>query len=138
QPGYLQISKNHNSQVRNYTINLVQTQNRAMFGQPDGIQLNVYGGDNTGRINVSINLSEPDFATLRRKHPREVDQHLRPLLRELKLQNLFAVEPIMACQVFSQDWRGNPAVAARITTLLPEMEADDYHQREAARQELRK
>jgi hypothetical protein len=138
QPGYLQISKNYNSQAKNYTINLVQTQNRAMFGQPDGIQLNVYGGDNTGRINVSINLSEPDFATLRRKHPREVDQHLRPLLRELKLENLFAVDEEMAWQVFSEEWKGDQEIAEKLKALLPGLEGDVYADRETARQAIRK
>jgi hypothetical protein len=138
QPGYVQISRSFNSLTKNFTINLIQSEGREVFGQADGVQLGIYGGENNGRATVSVSVSEPDFATLRRKHPREVDQHLRPLLRDLKLQNLFAVEPIMAWQVFSQDWKGNPAVAARITTLLPEMEADDYHQRDAAHQELRK
>ena len=137
QPGYLQISKNYNSQSRNYQINLVQTQNRAMFGQPDGIQLNVYGGDNAGRINVSINLSEPDFATLRRKHPREVDQHL-PRSRELKLENLFAVDEEMAWQVFSEEWKGDEAIAAKLKALLPGLEGDVYAERETARQAIRK
>jgi hypothetical protein len=138
QPGYLQISKNHNSQLKTYTINLVQTQNRAPFGQPDGIQLNVYGGDNTGRVAVSINLVEPDFVTLRRKHPREVDQHLRPLLRELKLENLFAVDEGMAWQVFSEEWKGDQAIAAKLRALLPGLEGDAYADRETARQAIRK
>ncbi|MDB5322332.1 MAG: hypothetical protein JWN40_3963 [Phycisphaerales bacterium] len=138
QPGYLQISKNHSSQSKNYTINLMQTQNRSMFGQPDGIQLNVYGADNAGRVAVSINLSEPDFTTLRRKHPREVDQYLRPLLRELKLENLFAVDEGMAWQVFSEEWKGDQEIAAKLKALLPGLEGDAYSDRETARQAIRK
>ena len=138
QPGYLQMSRNLNSRTKNYTVNLVQSQGRAMYGQADGIQLNVYGGDNTGRMTTSSNINEPDFMTLRRKHPREVDQHLRPMMRELKLESLFSVDPMTAWQVFSDEWKGNQTVADQIKALLPELEVDSYAQREAARQAMKK
>jgi hypothetical protein len=109
-----------------------------MYGQPDGVQLNVYSGDNTGRNTVSLNLSAPDFVTLRRQHPREVNEHLRPLLRELRLEGVFAVEPTTAWQVFADEWKGNNDVAGQITGLLGDLEGDEYPQREKARQALRK
>jgi hypothetical protein len=92
QPGTLTISRSSNSRTKNGAISLVQSHGRAMYGPLDGVQLTIYGSDNTGRVTVSINLLEPDFSTLLRKHPREVDQYLRPLLRELKLDSLFAVD----------------------------------------------
>jgi len=138
QPGYLQMSRNLNSRVKNYTVNLVQSQGRMMYGQPDGIQLNVYSGDNTGRNATSSNIAEPDFMTLRRKHPREVDQYLRPMMRELKLESLFSVDTMTAWQVFSDEWKGNKEVAEQLKKLLPDLEVDAYPQREAARQSMKK
>lgn len=138
QPGYLQMSRNLNSMNKNYSVSLVQSQGRAMYGQADGVQLNVYASDNTGRNATNANLAEPDFATLRRKHPREVDQHLRPMMRELKLESLFSVDPMTAWQVFADEWKGNDAVAAQIKALLPDLELDSYPKREAARQAIQK
>jgi len=136
QPGYLQMSRNLNSMTKNYSVSLVQSQGRSMYGQPDGIQLNVYSSDNTGRNATSANISEPDFTTLRRKHSREVDQHLRPMMRELKLESLFSVDPLTAWQVFSDEWKGNETVASQVNALLPGLEADSYKKREAARQAI--
>jgi len=138
QPGLLQIARNYNARTRNFNVTLVQTFGRGQFGQPDGVHFSVYGSDNTGKVSVSFSVSEEDFASLRREHPREVDQYLRPVLRELKLETLFAVDETMAWQVFADDWPGNTAVAAQVRALLPRLERNSYAQREAARQELRK
>jgi hypothetical protein len=137
QPGYLQISRNYNSRTRNANISLVQSQGRGIYGQPDGVQMSVYGGDNTGRSTVSVNLSEPDFQTLRRKHARTVNEHLRPLLRELKLEKLFAVDAVTAWQVFAADWKGNATVDERVRALLPGLDVDGYDRRDKARQAIK-
>jgi hypothetical protein len=137
QPGYLQISRNYNSRTRNANVSLVQSQGRQIYGQPDGVQMSVYGGDNTGRSTASINVSEPDFMTLRRKHARAVNEHLRPLLRDLKLESLFAVDAVTAWQVFADDWRGDDAMTARVRALLPGLDADGYDERDKARQAMR-
>jgi hypothetical protein len=138
QQGYLQISRNFNSRTKSANINLVQTSGRAIYGQPDGVQLNVYAGDNAGRMNVSVNLQAADFVSLRRKYPREVNEHLRPMLRDLKLENVFAVDPTTAWQVFNDEWKGNAAVAAQVKSLLDGLERDAYADRERARQAIRK
>jgi hypothetical protein len=137
QQGYLAMTRNVSSQAKSYTVNLQQCQGRMMFGQADGIQLSVYGSDNNGPMNSSVNISEPDFTTLRRKHPREVDQHLRPMMRELKLESLFTVDPMIAWQVFNDEWKDNQSVAKQIKALLPQLELDGYPQRQAASKAIR-
>jgi hypothetical protein len=67
-----------------------------------------------------------------------VDEYLRPVLRGLRLDNLFAVDDLTAWQVFSDQWSPKPAVASAVTRLLPELDRDDYATREAARQALLK
>jgi hypothetical protein len=83
-------------------------------------------------------LSAPDFVTLRRQHPREVNEHLRPLLRELRLESVFAVDPTTAWQVFADEWKGNADVAGQVKGLLGDLEGDEYPRREKARQALKR
>ena len=82
-------------------------------------------------------LSEESFEALRRKHPREVNAHLRPLLAELGLEGVFAVPAITAWQVFRDDWKGNPQVAADVRKLLADLENGSYATRAAAGKALR-
>jgi hypothetical protein len=135
QPGMLQISRSYSGQMKTQAVSLMQSQGRALFGALDGVQLIVNVIDR-GRLAKNVNLLEPDFATLLHKHPREVDEYLRPLLRELKLDNLFAVDDTTAWQVFADQWQGNPKVASEVARLLPELDRDVYPAREAARQAL--
>jgi len=135
QPGVLQISRSFNAQMKTQVVTLMQSQGRAMFGALDGVQLIVNAIDR-GHVTKNVSLLEPDFATLLRKHPREVDEYLRPLMRQLKLDSLFAVDDTTAWQVFSDQWQGNPAVASEVTRLLPELDRDVYPARETARQAL--
>ena len=54
-----------------------------MFSQANNVAvLNVVGNDATGFVN--LHLVEQDFLALRRNHPAEVDQWLRPLFRSVK------------------------------------------------------
>jgi hypothetical protein len=137
-PGNLLISRTVSMPRRNETVSFVQSEGRGVFGQVDGVQLTVYASSNTGRMERNVVLLEEDFASLLRKHPREVDQYLRPMMRELRLDNLFAVDDLTAWQVFSEKWKPNEAVASEVARLLPELDRDDYATREAARQALLK
>ena len=137
-PDSLLIAKNTTMPRRNEAVSFVQSEGRGMFGQVDGVQLTVYASSNTGRMERNVVLLEQDFATLLRKHPREVDQYLRPMMRELRQDSLFAVDDLTAWQVFSDKWKPNAAVASEVTRLLPELDQEDYATREAARQSLLK
>jgi hypothetical protein len=137
-PGSLLMSKTESMPRHNQTVSFVQAEGRGAFGQVDGVQLTVYASSNTGRMERNVVLLEQDFATLLRKHPREVDQYLRPMMRELRLDSLFAVDDLTAWQVFSDRWKPNAAVASEVARLLPELDREDYAAREAARRGLLK
>ncbi|HEY7118851.1 MAG TPA: hypothetical protein VH475_19840 [Tepidisphaeraceae bacterium] len=136
QPGYLQIVKTYTSRSGNFNLNLIQSWGRASYAQPDGVQLGVYGTDASGRPTVGVSLAEPDFLTLRRKHSRVVNEHLRPLLRQLKLEALFAVDRSLAWQVFADDYKGNDALARQVDALLAGLDRDGYQERDAARRAI--
>ena len=54
------------------------------FGRAGGrsaVQFSVQIGDSQGTSQTNIQYIAPDFATLRRQHPKEVNEYLRPLLR---------------------------------------------------------
>lgn len=138
QSSYLYIARSFNSRERNHNVNFSQASGRARFGQPDGCQLSVFSSDRTGRMNSNLNVQAPDFLTLRRKHPDEIREHLRPLMFQLNLESLFAVESITAWQVFSDQWPGDPSLVQAIKRLIPALDSDTFQEREQATTELRK
>ena len=94
------------------------------------------------RLNVSgtgidgVNLSEPDFTALRRRHPRETERWLRPMLLELGQERLLAPDPAAAWQVLADDWPEDPAAREAVLRALPDLGAGDYHAREAAARKI--
>jgi hypothetical protein len=60
------------------------------------------------------------------------------MMRELKLESLFSVDPLTAWQVFCDEWKGNEILAKQIRALLPDLDADSYMRRDAARQAIQK
>lgn len=93
----------------------------------DEVRFNVAG---TGIETVS--LTEPDFATLRRLHPRETERWLRPMLKDLGQERLLAPELAVAWQALADDWPDDTNARDTLHEALPELGAVDYHTREAA------
>ncbi|MDB5295042.1 MAG: hypothetical protein JWO31_1025, partial [Phycisphaerales bacterium] len=81
----------------------------------------------------TINAEAADLPSLLRENPREANTYLRPLLASLGQEHLFAPDVRVAWQVMAADhWPADPAVAAEVATLLPDLDAPDYHRRDAA------
>ncbi|HYE20018.1 MAG TPA: hypothetical protein VEA69_16335 [Tepidisphaeraceae bacterium] len=137
QPGMVSISRNSNSIRRNSNVSIQEVRNRPEFGIGDGVTLNVFEGDNRGRNPVSINLTAKDFAELRRKNAREVDQHLRPLLKDLRLEGLFTIEHAAAWQVFAAEWKRDDVMERQVKQLVTALDAEQYADREKAMSSLR-
>jgi len=137
QPGVISLSKNFNSPKRSFSISLQQLRTRPGVNIAEGVSLNIYEGDNGGRPPVSINIAEKDFGELRRKHPKEVDQFLRPLLKELRLEGLFTIEHAVAWQVFANEWKRNDAMEKEVKSLVAKLDSEIYSEREAAMTTLR-
>jgi hypothetical protein len=88
---------------------------------------------------VDLMLEADNFTELRRRYPRELESYLRPILRELgQDQAIFAVDPRVAWQVLGSDFVPDAKLTAQVNAALDNFNADDFRQREAALQELRR
>lgn len=97
----------------------------------DEVRLTVSGTGIDG-----VNLGAPDLVTLRRRHPREVERWLRPMLAELGQDTLLAPDAQAAWQVLADDWPEDPKARDAIVKTLPDLGAADFHVREAAVRKL--
>ncbi len=110
------------------------------FGRPAGrttVQFSVQIGDSQGTSQTNIQYIAPDFATLRRQHPKEIDQYLRPLLRQLQMESVLAADPMIAWQVFAEDLKPDDATLKEVRALLPALDSNSFQERDRALQSLR-
>jgi hypothetical protein len=80
----------------------------------------------------TVSLTEPDFATLRRLHPRETERWLRPLLQELGQERMLAPELAVAWQALADDWPDDVKARQTLREALADLGVADYHTRESA------
>jgi hypothetical protein len=102
------------------------------------VQFSVQIGDSQGTSQINIQYIAPDFATLRRQHPREIDQYLRPLLRQLQIESVLAADPMIAWQIFAEDLKPDPATLKEVQALLPALDSDSFQDRDRALESLQK
>ena len=89
------------------------------------------GGDDPPRPDVA--LTADSFADLARRHPAEVARYLEPVLRGLHADaDALPPETALAYQVFAADVAVDPATADRVARLVARLDADDFHDRDAA------
>ena len=102
------------------------------FGTGPSVHLMVNESGDIGRRALEVNCRASDFFTLRRDYPAETEEHLRPLLRDLGQESVFAPEPLVAWQVFAGRWRADAKMVDAVNRLLPGLDADSATDREAA------
>src|SRR5688572_14576147 len=85
---------------------------------PRGISLRVMLGDIPGQ-SAADTFDAESFVQLREKNWNEVEQYLRPILRELRLTSLLSVDPKLAWQVFAAEWEPEPKVVKQLADVLP-------------------
>jgi hypothetical protein len=86
---------------------------------------------------VDLKLTSGTFSELRRKHPRELNRYLRPILRDFaQEQAVFGTDARAQWQVLAADRAGDVALAAKIRTVLSKFDSDDYQDRVRAADEL--
>ena len=95
------------------------------------VQLMVTDARSQGVAPEQINLEGPDFFTFVREHPDEVSRYVRPLLRQLGQEAVFAPDQLTGWQVFNDLWKPDPAVARQVDELLPMLNSADYRARDA-------
>ncbi len=79
-----------------------------------------------GAAPTQLNFEAPDFFSFLREHPQEANQYLRPLLREVGQESVFAPEPMVAWQIFSDLWTPDPQVTKKVQHLLPRLDDENY------------
>ncbi|HXE51750.1 MAG TPA: hypothetical protein VN541_02000 [Tepidisphaeraceae bacterium] len=112
---------------------------RVFFSQSaEEVRLITFGNDGAAGQNATHtqNLVEKDFAALRRKHPSETDQWLRPIFRRLQQDAAFAPDPNAAWQVLVNDWPLNPGVQKTVEQLLADLNSDHSKVRNQASNKL--
>jgi len=88
---------------------------------------------------LSLAMSAATLPDLRREHPYEFEKYLRPLFRQFRQDEaIFAVEDKIAWQVMSDDWRPPPDLAARLKSLVAQLNSNEFAQRQSAQESLRR
>ncbi|HEY8668753.1 MAG TPA: hypothetical protein VIL86_19050 [Tepidisphaeraceae bacterium] len=136
--GFVSINRTYRT-IRGYkTIRLTQTTQGPNNPQPSLVQFQVTSQTMQGQIDANINLTEPDMSALRRQHPREVEEFLVPLFRDLHQEAVFSADPLVAWQVFADEWKPDEQLLAKVQQQLPALDDPDVKKREAAMLELKK
>jgi hypothetical protein len=106
--------------------------------QPANIELRVSNPPAEGDAGeTQIELKAPDFQTLRREHPAEVEKYLGPIIRELHADAVvLPPDTVLAWQVFSSEAHLKPEFIDAVQRLVKQLDSDDFSQRESARQSL--
>jgi hypothetical protein len=106
--------------------------------QPQPVRLLVHYSNLAGdQREIDLKLEADSFLELRRQYPREVDVYLRPIIRDFAQEAaVFAVDPKIAWQVLGQEFKPDDELRRRIDTLLAQLDADDFRQRQNALDQL--
>jgi hypothetical protein len=98
--------------------------------------LSVYRTSTTGEEIENVTLKADSFDQLRREHPREIEQILRPLLQVMHQEMLFAADPFIAWQVFAEQWKPDAKVKQEVEQRLAVLGDADGKARDRALREL--
>lgn len=135
--GVLDVQRStHYTGPRRYTrlvrLLVVGDRNVGVNQPPRGAQLMVTEAGGAGRPPVNVGVMAGDFAALLRLHPAAVNEHLRPLMRELGQESVFAPGARVAWQVFAEHWPTDEALKRKVEAILPDLDAADRVAREGA------
>jgi hypothetical protein len=87
----------------------------------------------------SLAVSAATLPDLRRQHPYEFEKYLRPVFRQFRQDEaIFAVEDRIAWQVMYDEWRPPPNLAARLKSLIAQLNSNEFAQRQSAQESLRR
>lgn len=103
----------------------------------DQVVLIALGSDGAvGRDAENVSLVERDFATLRRRHPSDVEKWLRPVFHRLRQDAVFAADADAAWQVLLPDWPVEANVESRVRATVPLLNDRRWQERNRAADEL--
>ena len=118
------------------TQQIVLTQQHGLQSIGGGmVQLDVVLGNGL-RGTQQIHLTGRDFLSFLSEHPEATAQYVRPLFRALGQEPVFTPDPLTSWQVFSDLWTPDATALRKVKGILPKLDAEDYHARDAALAEL--
>jgi hypothetical protein len=133
-PQQLQVIQDIKSADELTTISLIETLDMNDV-EPVTLRVQKIGGADPI---ISLALSAPTLPALRREHPREFEEYLRPLFRQFHQdQAVFGVEQQVAWQAMADVWPPPPDLPSRLAPLIAQLDAGEYAQRERAQAALR-
>lgn len=139
-PGHLMLTEDDELAAGSLTVQLIDERlilEQTGTGLQGKTSLFVRASDDADHVTVNLRLFAPDLKTLYREHAAEVDQYLRPVLRDLKQEAILAIDPALAWQVLGGDAKPDRALAARVDALVRQMDAESYRDRAAAADTVR-
>ena len=82
------------------------------------------------------NLAAPNFRELRRRYPRETEEFIVPILRDLQLQKVLAPDARVTSQVLQTEFKPTQEFSKKIDAALAKFDSDDFQTREQAAKDL--
>jgi hypothetical protein len=89
-------------------------------------------GGGARRERANVHVRGDDFFRLLRTHPAEAEEFIRPLMRELGQEAVFAPEPPVAWQVLASHWSPPERLKRDVSAVLPGLDAERPSDRDAA------
>jgi hypothetical protein len=135
--GRLEIARDYESEHELGSVQLIE-QAPPMYDMPSSrnIPIRLYISrinQDTGKTEVKLNLTAANFTALRREHPDEVREYLRPIMHYLGQESaVFAPNTAEIWQVLSGNWKPDADVAQSVKTLVAKFDSADFHERESA------
>jgi hypothetical protein len=134
---YLQISRDSESDHGLSSITLIQSRQFADEND-DPIRLTVrFISDNGDTPDVNLQIAGESFAALRRDHAEVMRKYFLPILIDLHAQSLMRTsDPATAWQVLSTEVQVDPAVRAKVVSLLEKLRSAEFADRASAEEQL--
>lgn len=135
----LQIAHGIEWPLATLNVTLLQERNHLASGSRDEPVRLIIQKDSeyTGRI-IDMQLGAPDFQTLCTRYPSEVSQFVRPMLRQIHLENaVFKPTEATAWQVLQPTSGASDTLKQEVVRLLEEARNPNFARRQAAINQLR-
>ncbi|MGD0389821.1 MAG: hypothetical protein ABSC42_12805 [Tepidisphaeraceae bacterium] len=132
---HLQVVQEIESVDRFESISLIETLDGS-DAPPVTLRVQVIQGT---QPQLSLVMPAATLPDLRRDHPYEFEKYLRPLFRQFgQDEAIFAVEDKIGWQVMDDDWRPPPDLAARLKSLVAQLNSNEFARRQSAQDSLRR
>lgn len=134
----LNLSREMENGGRAFTIQYIQSAQASMSGQAATLYLQSITdtGESGGKATPYAAADFPEFI---RRYPTETSRYLRPIIEAYGPQpKLFMVDDALAASVFPEAFKVDDATRDRVISLVKQLDADSFRQRQDAGDALQK